>query len=89
MMKKITTTVFVWLITLILFLKTASTFTLCGGTLMQNWVGFGACTDRQERFIGFGNPFRQGDELIGVVFLCIVLIILFVLWRKYFKHDGK
>lgn len=88
-MRKLTSKALIGLVALVLFLKTASTFTLCGGTLIQNWVGTGACTDNQKSFIGFDHPFMQGREFLGVVVLCFFLIVLGYVYLKYFKSGAK
>ena len=54
--------------------KTITTFTLCGGSLMQNWLGFGACTDTQSDFNGEVSPFLYQVEVAGILFLIILAI---------------
>jgi hypothetical protein len=71
-----------------LALKTVTTFTLCGGTLMQNWVGVGACTDQQNKFIGYGDFMMRDREFIGIAVLVLILVIATLtrfVYVSYFK----
>ncbi len=71
-----------------LALKTITTFTLCGGTLMQNWFGMGACTDQQNKFIGYGSPMMDDRESFGAVVLIAILVIAVFtrfVYATYFK----
>ncbi|WP_296048868.1 hypothetical protein [uncultured Alteromonas sp.] len=75
-MKKLRSVALILFIVLALFIKTIGTFTLCGGTLLQNWNGIGACSNSQNQFIGFGNFRMGGEDFAGVVFLFVALVII-------------
>ena len=72
-----------------LALKTIITFTLCGGTLMQNWVGAGACSDQQTKFIGFGSPIMDSRESAGVAILIALLVMVIILRLVYVRFFLK
>ncbi|MDO6692691.1 hypothetical protein Q4574_05320 [Aliiglaciecola sp. 3_MG-2023] len=84
-MKNSKSRLLVLLILAVFGIMTVSTFTLCGGTFMQNWSGVGACTYQQEIFIGFGNPFRGYIEQVGVFAIVLFLFILLTIWLKQKK----
>ncbi|MBZ2162330.1 hypothetical protein [Alteromonas stellipolaris] len=84
-MKNLASIFLITLITASLFFKTVSTFTLCGGTLMQNWLGVGACTNNQSQFIGFGNFRMESQDQFGVAVILICLALVGFAWRKWGK----
>ena len=88
-MKKLGSVALILLIVLALFTKTINTFTLCGGTLLQNWIGVGACSNSQNQFIGFGNFRMEGEDLAGVVFLFVALLIIGVTYKLVVNKRGK
>ena len=81
-MKKTTPIIFLSIACLALLTKTIGTFPLCGGTFMQNWVGTGACTDSQQKFLGFAHSFMDGRESFAALLLLFFLVILLFIWRK-------
>lgn len=88
-MKKLGSVALILLIVLTLFFKTISTFTLCGGTLLQNWIGVGACSNSQNQFVGLGNFRIEGEDLVGVVFLFVALVIIGVTYKLVVSKRGK
>ena len=88
-MKRLGTVALILLIVLALVIKTISTFTLCGGTLLQNWIGVGACSNSQNQFIGFGNFRMEGEDLAGVVFLLVALVVLGLTYKLVVSKRGK
>ncbi|MBO7924593.1 hypothetical protein C7Y69_21290 [Alteromonas sp. KS69] len=88
-MKKLGSVALILLIVLALFIKTISTFTLCGGTLLQNWIGVGACSNSQNQFIGFGNFRMEGEDLAGVVFLFVALVVIGLTYKLVVSKRGK
>lgn len=88
MMKKLVSIAFICLVAISLIANSISSFTLCGGTLMQNLLNISACTDTQERFIGYrGTYFFYESESIGAFLLFIALIISVLFLRK--RLSGK
>ncbi|MGQ8367215.1 hypothetical protein [Glaciecola sp. 1036] len=88
-MKKLGSVALILLIVLVLFIKTVGTFTLCGGTLLQNWLGVGACSNSQNQFIGFGNFRMEGEDLAGVVFLSVALVVIGLIYKLVVSKRGK
>ncbi|AMJ87099.1 MULTISPECIES: hypothetical protein [Alteromonas] len=88
-MKKFGSVALIFLIVLALLIKTVGTFTLCGGTLLQNWIGVGACSNSQNQFIGFGNFRMEGEDLAGVVFLFVALVVLGLTYKLIVSKRGK
>ena len=88
-MKKLGSVALILLIVLALFIKTISTFTLCGGTLLQNWIGVGACSNSQNQFIGFGNFRMEGEDLAGVVFLFVALAVIGLTYKLVVSKREK
>lgn len=55
---------------------------------MQNFVGVGACTDQQAKFIGFDRPIMDTRESVGVVILIALLVmttIVRLIYVRFFK----
>ena len=88
-MKKLGSVALILLIILALFIKTISTFTLCGGTLLQNWIGVGACSNSQNQFIGFGDFRMEGEDLAGVAFLFVALVLICITYKMVVSKRGK
>jgi hypothetical protein len=89
-MKKLVTITLICLVAISLLANSISSLTLCGGTLMQNLLNISACTDTQERFIGFrGTYFFYESESVGAALLLIGLVVLalFLFLRK--RLNGK
>ncbi len=89
-MKKLTSIVLICLVAATLLINSISSFSLCGGTLMQNLLNMSACTDTQNKFIGFGGSyFFYESEFIGasLLFLCAAIFILCLYLRK--RLSGK
>lgn len=89
-MKKLISIALICLVAISLLANSISSFTLCGGTLMQSLLDISACTDSQERFIGFrGTYFFYESESVGAFILGIGLLvsILFLFLGK--RLSGK
>ena len=76
-------------IAIALIIKAVSTFTLCGGTLMQNWMGFGACTDSQSMFMGITYDSIDGTESFGALFLFFFILVSVTFWLVMAKLKRK
>ena len=88
-MKKLRSVALILLIVLTLLTNTVGTFTLCGGSLLQNWLGVGACSNSQNQFIGFGNLRMEGEDLAGVTFLFVALVIICITYKLVVSKRGK
>ncbi|OFI35732.1 hypothetical protein BFC17_10620 [Alteromonas lipolytica] len=73
-MKKLAAKVILLMLVLALVVATITTFTLCGGTLLQNWNGSGGCTNHQLQFNGFATFSMVSQDGAGVALLVIVLV---------------
>jgi hypothetical protein len=90
MMKKLVSIALICLVAISLLANSISSFTLCGGTLMQNLLNMSACTDTQEKFIGFrGTYFFYESESVGaaLLFIGVLISVLFLFLRK--RLSGK
>jgi hypothetical protein len=89
-MKKLVSITLICLVAISLLANSINSFTLCGGTLMQNLLNISACTDTQERFIGFrGSYFFYESESIGASLLLIGLVVLALLLFLRKRLNGK
>ena len=88
-MKKLGTVAFIMLIVLAIFVKTINTFTLCGGTLLQSWIGIGACSNSQNQFIGLGNFRMETEDLAGVAFLFVAPVLICITYKMVVSKCGK
>lgn len=76
-MKKLVSIALVCLVAVSLMMNSVSSFTLCGGTLMQNLLNMSACTDTQKKFMGFrGTYFFYESEFVGASLILIGTLIL-------------
>jgi len=85
-MKKFASVVLITLIIVAIAIKTVGSFTLCGGTLLQNFLGISACSNNQKQFIGFGHFRMEDQDLFGAFLLVLFLFVVGFAWKKWGKN---
>ena len=78
-MKKNTVNTILIILIITISSVSVSTSTLCGGTLMQNWSGHGACTGFNDRFMGVIHGclvLLTPVDTIGAIILSMTLLVL-------------
>lgn len=89
-MKKFTSITLLCIAVASLLANTFSSFSLCGGTLMQRLLRMSSCTETQEKFMGFrGLYFFYESEFVGATLLFIVASTLIAVVFFKMRSGGK